>query len=176
MRKAILVIAGLLLIAGSASAAAKNEELKPVTDENGFNVIEKSGFTFKWKIVEADLECEVSAPTEGWVAVGFNPEKPKMDKSNLIIGFVKDGELSIADHHAKGWRHVADKENNILKSSGEEKDGQTSLAFTIPMANDANGEDAALAAGQKIHLLLAQGNGDNFKKQHKKKTMLEITL
>lgn len=169
-----LFISFIILVGCTTVISKTTEEI--AVDDDGYKVVSQASITFKWKIVEEQLEAVVSGPTKGWLAVGFNPEKPKMDKSNFIIGYVKDGDVTIADHIAKGWSHKADEEQNVIESSGEEKDEHTTLRFTIPLKNDTNEQDVSLRAGQEIYVLLAYGNKDDLKSYHKKKTVVKLVL
>lgn len=43
-------------------------------------------------------EVILSAPTEGWVAVAFNPTE-MMQGANFIIGYVQDGQVYIRNDY-----------------------------------------------------------------------------
>jgi hypothetical protein len=44
--------------------------------------------TFAWKIDGDNLAIKISAKTEGWVGIGFNPSK-QMKDANFVLGYVK---------------------------------------------------------------------------------------
>jgi hypothetical protein len=175
-------------LSGSVWAAGKLSTPEVRQDIRGFNLVSVDTMWFAWKVSSSEvsqsvttsaqptmIQCEVEAPTTGWVAVGFN-NRPKMDRANFIIGFVKDQKAEVFDHIARGHGHRADKINNLLAFGGEEKDGRTKLSFSIPLNNDANGEDYALVPGQNVVVLLAHGNQDKPAGYHKKYTFFEIKL
>lgn len=77
-----------------ASAAADAE-----TEDSGSEPrqeVEEEGILLRWKVRGRDLELYLEAPTDGWVAVGFNPSNGMQD-ANLIIGYVKDEEMFLRD-------------------------------------------------------------------------------
>ena len=126
-----------------------------------------------------NLHVIVSAETKGWVAVGFNPTN-KMKDANIIIGYVKNGKLSIRDDYGVSvMSHKADTtlkgKNSILKSAGKEQNGITTLEFTIPLSS-GDSFDRKLIAGNKYRVLLAYGKRDNFTSYHKYRAAVEIIL
>ena len=52
--------------------------------------IEAEGISFAWTIEGDLIHVRLSAKTEGWVAVGFDPEDV-MAGADIIIGMVTDG-------------------------------------------------------------------------------------
>jgi len=54
-----------------------------------------------WTADDQYIYMGMKAKTPGWVAVGFDPES-MMKNSDIVEGFVKDGQLSIADMYSTG--------------------------------------------------------------------------
>ena len=46
---------------------------------------------FAWKVDGDKLAVKLTAETEGWVGIGFNPIN-EMKGANFILGYVKNGE------------------------------------------------------------------------------------
>ena len=140
----------------------------------------KIGITLRWKVVETNLDVIVSAPTTGWIAVGFDPTN-KMKDANVIIGYVKDDEVFLRDDYAHTpTGHKADDkqggEDNILLKEGKESEGVTEINFVIPL-DSKDKYDRTLVSGKKYKVILAYGTRDSFTVYHtRNRTTVEITL
>lgn len=136
--------------------------------------------TFAWKVDGDTLHAKMSAKTEGWVGVGFNPSK-KMQDANFIIGYVKDGKTELADHFGtKATAHDADSKDggsdDVALVAGTEEGGMTTIEFTLPM-NSGDKLDGALVADGDTILLLAYGpDRDSLKPRHKFKKTMTVNL
>lgn len=165
----------------TAPPVSKSSTVTPGADnpdavnQKGFKSAEAEGLTFQWKIQEDHMDCVLTGKTKGWVAVGFN-NQPRMNGANIVIGYIENNQVAIRDSYAQGHHHEKDKIQNLTKVSGEELGGETILKFTLPLANDKEGQDLLLTPGQPYFLLLAMGNENNFKMYHAKRKALKITL
>jgi len=140
---------------------------------------DSGGFHFEWMVDGADLNVKLSAETEGWVAIGFNPSK-KMKDADIIIGCVDDGTVTIEDHYGSGQiSHRSDESrggtDNISNLSGREAGGMTELSFTIPM-NSGDEHDCILREGETCRLIFASGKKDKLTSMHNRKASMEIVL
>ena len=87
-----------------------------------------------WTADDQHVYMGMKAKTPGWVAVGFDPES-MMKNSDIVEGFVKDGQLSIADMYSTGQfgPHPADTQlggtDDILASGGKSHSGYTTIEF-----------------------------------------------
>ena len=147
---------------------------------DGFTKIETEGFIFEWKVISnTNLKVKLSAPTTGWVAVGFDPSTG-MKGANIIIGYVNAGGVEIVDAYAhKLTNYDSDinlgGQDNISNKTGIESGGRTLLEFTIPL-NSGDAQDKVLTKGATHTLLLAYGDSDDRLKQHVKRTQLNFKL
>jgi len=158
----------LFATAGSLQAAEYDHEVKA------------QNITFAWKVEGDKLAVKLSAGTEGWVAVGFNPVQ-EMKGANLILGYVKDGKVTLEDDFGSGENsHNSDIKLNgtsdVTLVGGEEKDGRTTIEFIIPLdSGDKN--DNKIEVNGETTVLLAYGAGrDSFIPRHKFRTALKINL
>lgn len=124
---------------------------------------------YRTSLDSSNLECILSAPAAGWVAVGFNPSDGMMD-GNFVFGFVLNNVLNIRDDWGTGLHsHASDTSlggvDNIMNTSGTEIAGVTEISFTIPL-NSGDTFDQALAIGQTYPILLAYGATDDFTSNH----------
>ncbi len=178
MQKSIVCI-GLLFLAASVLWAGGSQEVTPQQAGDGYKVITADELEFRWLVEDETLKVEVTAPTTGWVAVGFDPSRAMKD-ADFIFGFVKDGELQISDHFGSGaFSHEADTElggtDDIISASGKEADGSTTMEFTIPL-NSGDEYDVDLSTGQEHTVLFAYGpdGADDFSTKHSFRTKVNL--
>ncbi len=142
----------------------------PVLAEAYDHEVTARGMTFAWTVDGEILKGKMSAKTGGWVAVGFNPTD-KMKDANIVIGYVKDGAGSVADHFGdKATGHSDDVElggtSDVTLVGASEENGTTTIEFSMPMAS-ADAYDGVLTADGDTLLLLAYGpDRDSFKPRH----------
>ncbi|BCS96582.1 hypothetical protein DSLASN_22140 [Desulfoluna limicola] len=136
--------------------------------------------TFSWSVGDGVLNVKLTGKTEGWVAVGFNPVK-MMKGANFIMGYVKDGKVTVTDHTGHAERnHKADTksggQNHASNTVGSEKGGMTEISFTIPLdSQDAN--DTIIDPSGMTTVLLAMGGGrDSFRSVHTFRSVHRVTL
>jgi hypothetical protein len=173
-----IVVISVILIGFSLLWGCKTDKTTAeAAEEPGFQAVSELGVTFQWKIEDGMLEGILTGNTEGWIAVGFNPTD-MMEGANLVIGYVEDEEVYIRDDYGS-WltSHVSDESvggsDDINIISGEEKNGTTSLRFSIPI--DSGDEyDGTLNLGGKNTILLSYGGNDSFTSMHRGKTKLEV--
>lgn len=136
---------------------------------------------FCWSVDGDNINIKISAPTTGWLAVGFNPTH-RMKHANIIIGYVKDKSVTISDEY--GVRETGhDKDSNydginsITNRGGSEQQGVTTLEFRIPL-NNGETTDSAIDIHAETMVILAHGrNGeDNLVSFHQYRTMTTINL
>lgn len=142
--------------------------------------IDVDDMQFNWRIAGETINIKLSADTTGWVGIGFNPSE-EMKDANFIIGYVKKGKVKITDHFGTSKRqHEKDTKiggnRDLTNISGQEADGVTEIAFTIPL-NSQDSKDKALSIDRDTKVLLAYGTGrDSFRSKHKFKTALLVNL
>lgn len=144
------------------------------------HTLDVKNMQFSWTIEADQIHVQLSAQTTGWVAIGFDPESA-MEGSNIIIGVAKDDKVKIEDHYGNSKRgHESDKElggtNDVLNPSGSEKDGVTTIAFTLPLkTNDKYDKDIRTEGMYRI--MLAHGAGrDSFKSRHPYRTVYDVNF
>jgi hypothetical protein len=188
----ILLTATLLVLAmvgcnarasGDMEQAAKAQEpavqAPPASVGVGAMTVEEVDLT--WEVGNGDVAVSVTAPTDGWVAVGFEPSMAMKD-ANIIIGYVSGGEVFISDDWGDGpTSHKPDIDlggtNDVTDASGSESGGSTTLSFTIPL-DSGDGYDRILTPGATVKVLLAYGRegADDFAGFHAWAKTVEINL
>ena len=163
-----LLTAALLILAGCGS-----ESTGPSQNPGGWNEHNESGFILEWMVNDttSTLHVRMTAPTTGWVAVGFDPQTVMLE-ANLIIGYVSGSSTELRDDWGTGQHsHDADTAlggtDNVTLVEGSETAGETTIEFTIPM-DSGDAYDKALVEGTTYNVILAYGsNGaDDFTSSH----------
>lgn len=136
--------------------------------------------TFSWSIQNENLAGKVTAKTESWVGVGFNPTD-KMKDANFIVGYVKGKKIKITDDYGQtATGHKSDKKfggtDDVTLVSATEEKGITTLEFIIPL-DSGDKMDKPLDINGDTILLLAYGKKrDSLKENHKFRTSMIINL
>ncbi len=180
MKKAITFASiAVLLVLAVALAGAQSQG----KDKDGFSKVSAIGMDLKWKVEDEWLYVSVSAPTTGWVAVGFDPTG-KMQDANIIIAYMKDSKLNIQDDYGSApTRHQADGNIggtlDVSEPAGSESNGKTEISFRIEL-DSGDKKDRPLKPGNSYKVILAHGKdgADNFKSYHGRtsRTTIKIKL
>ena len=170
----VWLVATLMLFVSAGDKEVSS--VKPEAPE-GFNEISGGDITFQWKISGNTLEGILAAPSEGWVAAGFNPSEMMKD-ANFVIGYVKDGEAFIRDDYGTRLAsHASDESEggstDVTLISGEEKNGWTVIRFSLPL-DSGDSLDGVIRPGDTTILLLAYGGSDSFTGMHRQKAKKEV--
>ncbi len=138
-------------------AACEDDPLGP----DGWGSVSKDGFHFRWKISGGSIEIELTAPTTGWIMIGFKGEY-QMHDANIIVGYVSGGSVSVRDDFGiDSDTHVSDSnlhggQQNATDAGGDESSGSTTISFTIPL-DSGDTWDNVLVDGESTRLMFARG-------------------
>jgi hypothetical protein len=130
-----------------------------------------AGVVLQWKVDGQSLNIIVSAPTEGWIGVGFDPTT-QMLGANILIGYVDSaGAAQVSDEYGHATTaHQADTAdggtNDLTGISGTQTVGHTELRFTIPLDSGDPTHDKPLAVGGTHRFLLSYGATDDTTQRH----------
>lgn len=142
--------------------------------------ITKKAMDFEWTVNGENLDVRISAKTEGWVAIGFNPSHDMRD-ANIIMGYVKDGKVKVSDEFGTSdTSHDSDVKlggtENVSNISGKEENGTTTIAFTIPLSSGDQKDNPIVVNGETV-VIMAHGAGrDSFNTRHEARTMYKVNL
>lgn len=110
------------------------------------------------------LHVALRAPTAGWTAVGLG--SLKMNGAFMVLGYDDKGKPAVSEQTGVMFGHKENKTVVLLKSAVVEKDGATTLEFSLPAAGH-------LSQGS-LKLILAYGRQDNFTSKHAKYAAVEV--
>lgn len=141
--------------------------------------IQKGGMLVGWKVEGEKVSFRLTAPDQGWVAIGFN-ETPDLTGNYLLMGRVKEGKAELREFYvfAPGDYRPIDTHKKSLKISGvggTESKNETQIEFSL----DGSFSDQyrkAQQAGKEIYLLLAFSESDDFKHHSRMRTTVKIRL
>jgi hypothetical protein len=170
------MLAGMLAFGCNAHVDAKVER---ASQQEGFNRAEVKDMVFEWRVEKDSLRVRVTAPTTGWIAVGFEPGA-YMKGADLIVARVVDGKAEARDDYADGmFSHAPDEKlggtDDVTVVTGTEEGNKTIVELTIPL-DSGDKYDKVLHPGKKTAVMLAYGSTDRFNEQHKKKYLTDIRL
>jgi len=156
--------------------------IKDIKSQKNYVKVFESGNDFKlYYYLEGNIVYfKMEGKTTGYVAIGFEPTDGMKD-ADMIIGYVKDGKLSIIDAYSTGVTgpHYEDTnlggKNDILSSFGSESNGITTIEFSRYL--DTNDKyDKVLKIDKNIKIIWAISNSDDFKTKHSKRGSGTIVL
>jgi hypothetical protein len=142
-------------------------------------VVTHGSYEIHWTSDEQFIYIGLKARTSGWVSIGIQPGS-KMKDSDMILGFVKDGEAIVYDLYSTGnfGPHPPDTElggsNDILDFGGSEKEGYTIIEFKREL-NTGDKYDIQFSKG-KIKIIWAYGSGDNLDLKHSARGYGELDI
>jgi len=136
--------------------------------------------SFDWSVTGDTLAVKIAAPTTGWVGIGFNPSDMMKD-ANIIIGYVKDGQVTISDDFGVGvTAHAPDEvkggTSNVTVVGGSEAGNTTTLEFTIPLKS-GDDKDGAIDPNADTKVMFAYGpDRDSMRMKHQYDKVVTINL
>ncbi len=160
----------LILIIGGIYQKTNAQEMREVN---------KNGMKVGWEIIDDQLYLEMSAPTKGWVAVGFNTTS-ELTGTSLLMGHVQGVKSEVVDFFVRAPGDyepvtVLGGVSVVTQSEGKEEGGATHLSFRIPLLPNSEFHQQ-LVAGGTYHLLMAYSLEDDFKHHSVMRTSMTIKL
>lgn len=143
------------------------------------NKVTKNGMTVSWYFGDKEIHFEMSAPTNGWVTVGFN-ESSGTKNAYLLMGHIVKGEANVVEHFTQSvgnYSPIPDLGGTVLvrNVSGKEKNEKTSLKFSLPI-DKATEYQKKIIEGEEYHMILAYSVDDDFQHHSIMRTSVEIQL
>ena len=141
--------------------------------------IDVNGLIVEWVDQGDSWKFSLEAPTDGWLAIGFNDQN-NIVGTNLIMGAVVNGATLVEDQYVTGFGKHPPVESLgstavVTAISGTEKPGQTSIQFEMPhQAIDSMHFD--LSPGRQIWLICAFSREDDFNHHSMMRKHVQIRL
>ena len=141
--------------------------------------LEAEDFTLKWEVEKDHVRFTITAPTDGWVAIGFTEDEDIVN-SNLIMARMKNGMPYAEDQYIVGFgKHPTVEslgvESRIFDLSGTEENRSTTMSFSISQEK-LDDYHFALMEGTAINVWLAYSVSDDFNHHSRKRILRKITI
>tara|TARA_R110000850_G_scaffold84412_3_gene181173 strand:+ start:318 stop:830 length:513 start_codon:yes stop_codon:yes gene_type:complete len=152
----------------------------PLVPNNSWpNTIQKNGMTVNWKHQGDRVFFEMSAPTNGWVAIGLNPDEG-ITGTYLLMGRVVNGKAELVEHYtiAPGNYQPIESlggEIAVKDIDGEETGNSTTIRFSLPVETGSKYQ-TPLTQSLEYNMLIAFSRDDDFKHHSMMRTSISIKL
>ncbi len=163
-----IILASLLMI--NMHCMAQQEIGKSIT-ENDMNV--------NWHFENDRVYFEMSAPTNGWVAIGFNTHTVIKD-SYLLMGNLIDNQPNVVEHYTVSpgnYKPISDlgESSRVKDVSGRQNDHKTTLKFSLP-TKALSKYQRDLFKGSYYVMIMAYSREDDFQHHSMMRTSVKINL
>jgi hypothetical protein len=176
---ALLVLTFAAFAAGAQAPAPPKPVALPITStdpavdgvvgKGEYSTTVQAGKMQVWVARTADtLYAAVTAPTTGWVGLGFG--SGKMDGATIVMAYVTGTQAQVKLQRGTGFTHADLNAPALLRSAAQEADGKTTLEFALKT-------DGIIAQGQKdLGGVASWGATDDFVSYHRERSPLAFTL
>ncbi len=163
-----LLVCGFLF--GVSLKDNKPDQMKTIT---------KNNMTVSWGYKNKRIHFTMQAPTEGWVAIGFNTTE-NITGTYLLMGNVTAGVPDVVEYYTVSpgnYQPVTTLggKAGVDNVTGEEHNGKTSLKFSLPLRSKT-GYGRTLTEGTSYAMLLAYSLEDDFQHHSIMRTSIKIEL
>lgn len=153
--------------------------LTQVQPQDNMKEVRKNNMTVRWKMEKEHIHFEMKAPTNGWVAIGFN-ETTSLAGTYLLMGRIRNGKAEVVEHYTDkpgSYKPISEYgiASQINTISGDEKGNMTKLKFSIPISKSSK-YHKQLSTDTKWTLLLAYSVDDDFQHHSIMRTSADIKL
>lgn len=148
-------------------------------NKSGIRELDKNGMSVKWSFSEDQVHFNVQAPSQGWLAIGFN-ETADLENTYLLMGSVSDGKVMVQEHHIfrpgiyQSFEQLKEP-HSVENIKGNESVNSTSISFSLPQTSFFQ-YVKHLKPGMEYHLLLAYSTEDDFDHHSIMRTSIKIKL
>ncbi|MCB0641506.1 MAG: hypothetical protein KDC44_07690 [Phaeodactylibacter sp.] len=127
----------------------------------GQHLITQNGVTLYYELQPDSIEIELFAPTQGWLAIGFNREDAIVGADLLQFAVTSEGLRAEDQFVRKPQVHPRDTEQNLRILSFREDQQGTMVRFKIPMRS-GDPQDFEHQTHAPFFLILAYSAADDF--------------
>jgi calcineurin-like phosphoesterase family protein len=141
--------------------------------------IYENGMEVTWQFKNDRIYFTMSAPTDGWVAIGFNAQSD-ITGAYLIMGNVKKNKPKVVEYYTRSpgkYKSISELggEVEVNNINGNENKENTKLQFSLPIKSSCQYK-RDLTKGKKYFLLIAYSRSDDFQHHSMMRTSLKIEL
>lgn len=142
-------------------------------------VVSKNGMEVSWYFEKDTIHFEMTAPTKGWVAIGFNTHSGTQG-TYLIMGNVVKGQPNVVEHYTLSPGNYKTVESlggvpQLTNISGIEINNSTVLQFSL-QKGFASTYQRKLAEHMEYTMLIAYSRQDDFQHHSIMRTSINVKL
>lgn len=135
------------------------------TQISNMKTISKNGMSINYKYDQDSLFFEVSAPTSGWITIGFNKQQD-LKGSLLIMCRVVNGKAEVVEHYTLGagnYRPITELGgiNASTRVKSSKRKGITIISFHTP-SSPVDKYHKDLSEGNEFYITLAYSQSVDF--------------
>ncbi|MFY0607315.1 MAG: hypothetical protein JXR10_11395 [Cyclobacteriaceae bacterium] len=141
--------------------------------------ITKNEMTVSWTFESDFISFEISAPTTGWVAIGFN-ETNDLTVTYLVMGSITADQVKIQEHYVFGpgnYRSykTLNEPESVTGISGNHSGENTTLRFSLPTTSFYQ-YTKQLKPGKEYTMLMAFSQEKAFQHHSIMRTSINVKL
>jgi hypothetical protein len=159
-----------LLIAFHMPCDAQTPSVKTIT---------KNSMTMKYHHQANKLSIELSAPTSGWLAIGFNAQQ-SIKGTHLVMCHVVDDKIKVVEHYTVSpgnYQAISalGGENAVSNIKGRQHGQTTNISFDLSI-DPVDRYHKNLAKGNAYFITLAYSQSDDFQHHSVMRTQFKSVL
>ncbi len=141
--------------------------------------VSKNEMKVSWYYKNDSIFFEMSAPTDGWVTIGFN-DSSEITGTYLIMGNVINGKPNVVEHYTLSpgnYKSLSDlgEKPHVGNIMGDENSGITTLKFSLPITPKSK-YHRDLTEGNAYTMTIAYSLEDDFQHHSVMRTSINVKL
>lgn len=172
MRITTLALLALLPLTSSSQIITE-------TISGSISVVEKNDMMVTWWHEDDRIFFEMRAPTDGWVAIGFNSTE-NVEGAYLLMGSVQYDVTEVVEHYTispGNYKPITElgAEAQLDDVFGTQTDSLTTIEFSVPVTAFSDYQKD-LSVGNTYVMILAYSQEDDFQHHSIMRTSVDVEL
>ena len=147
--------------------------------ENEVKTLIKNEMTVSWYFKNDRIYFEMSAPTDGWVTIGFNT-KTGITGAYLLMGNVINNKVTLVEHYTKSPGNYSPISRfganpQVENAEGIEQSRKTIIKFSLPTTSSSKYQKD-LSEGKEYYMIMAYSQEDDFQHHSIMRTSVNVKL
>lgn len=133
--------------------------------KNISKIVSKNKMNVSWHFENERIYFEMSAPTDGWVTIGFNAQS-ETTGAYLLMGNIINGKVNVVEHFTESPGNYSPitklgAESQVDNIEGIEKNNNTLINFSLPKKAFSKYQKDLLE-GNEYTMIIAFSREDDF--------------
>ncbi len=151
------------------------------TNEYPFSYFDNvTDITLYWHNDSKDLYIGLESQAEGWIAIGFDPERSMKDANIVLFALENENVIARDDYGTSNFSHSSDEELggsfDITEYAGKKENNITTIEFVIPMDSGDEFDRVLEPTGNYSVIIAVNLANTDFNSKHSKKSSGVIEL